>query len=119
MHTSATVGLITTLLGQDTDLHDLRRQHTEGSAEWHLLGLALLAADRLSDVERQLRQRAGSVTGILSRVTARLDVGQACQPHGELQPTGLEIGLLAARHAEAHHWLIETLRAYRGTSTPQ
>jgi hypothetical protein len=119
MLTPATTDLISKLLGHDTDLHAERNQHPQGSAEWHLLGLVLLAADRLSDLERQLRQRAYSVTGILIRLTARLDIGQACQPQGELQSTGSDIDLLAARHADAHQRLVETLRAYRETAARQ
>jgi hypothetical protein len=123
MLTSATTDLIRTVLGpvlgQDTDPYALRLLHAEGSAEEHLLSLVLLAARRLSDLEKNVRERAGSTAGILARLTERLDAGQACQPHGELQSTGLDIDLLAARHADAHQWLIETLRAYRDTVAPQ
>jgi hypothetical protein len=123
MFTPATTNLIRTVLGpvlgKDTDPHALRRRHAEGSTEQQLLGLVLLAARRLSDLEKSVRERAGSTTGILSRLTARLDAGQACQPHGELQSTGLDVDLLAARHADAHQWLLETLRAYRDAVAPQ
>ncbi|MDG4795025.1 hypothetical protein [Micromonospora sp. WMMD1082] len=107
------------VLGPDTDPQTLRRRHSEGSAEGHLVGLVLDAARRLSTLEHSLRQRVGSAAGILSRVTATLDTGAAGNPNGELQSTGRDLDLLAARHADAHHWLIETLHAYRDTIAPQ
>lgn len=119
MFTAATTNLITTVLGPDTDPQVLRRRHAEGSAEEHLAGLVLDAARRLSDLEENLRQRAGSVAGVLTRLTATLDAGQSGNPHGVLQSTGLDIELLAARHAEAHHRLVATLSAYRAATSGQ
>lgn len=123
MFTPATTNLIAhvlgPVLGPDTDPHALRRRHAAGSAERHLVDLVLDAARRLSNLEENLRQRVGSVAGILSRVTATLDAGAACNPHGELQSTGHDLDLFAARHADAHHRLIETLDAYRNTIAAQ
>lgn len=119
MFTAATTDLITTVLGPDTDSQALRRRHAEGSTEDHLASLVLEAARRLSELEEILRQRVGSVAGVLTRLTATLDAGQSGNPHGVLQSTGLDIDLLAARHAEAHHWLVATLSAYRAATVGQ
>ncbi|WP_326550133.1 hypothetical protein [Micromonospora sp. NBC_01813] len=107
------------VLGPETDPDTLRRRHTEDSAEGHLVALILDAALRLSDLEQNLRRRIASTAGILTRVTATLDAGVACNSSGELRSTGGDLDLLAARHADAHHWLIETLSAYRNTIAPQ
>ncbi|MCW6004304.1 hypothetical protein K1W54_06875 [Micromonospora sp. CPCC 205371] len=123
MLTPATTNLIAhvlgPVLGPDTDLHILRRRHAEDSAEGHLVDLVLDAARRLSTLEQNLRQQVGAAAGILSRVTATLDCGAACNPHGELQSTAGDLDLLAARHADEHHRLIETLSAYRDTIAAQ
>jgi hypothetical protein len=119
MFTAATTNLIKAVLGPDTDPQVLRRRHAEGSADDHLAGLVLDAARRMSELEENLRQRAGSVAGVLTRLTATLDAGQSGNPHGVLQSTGLDIDLLAARHAEAHHWLVSTLSAYRAATAGQ
>lgn len=116
MFSAATTNLITAVLGPDTTPRILRRRHAEGSAEDHLAGLVLDAARRLSELEETLRQRIGSAVCVLHRVTATLDAGQSGNPHGELQTSGLEVDLLAARHAEAHHWLVAILSAYRAAT---
>src|SRR5688500_18328084 len=101
MFTTATTNLITTVLGPDTSPQILRRRHAEDSAEGLLASLVLDAARRLSELEENLRRRVDSAAGVLNRVTATLDAGQSSNPHGVLQATGLDIDLLAARHAEA------------------
>ncbi|ROO62996.1 hypothetical protein EDC02_5005 [Micromonospora sp. Llam0] len=119
MLTPAATNLIAHVLGPETDLHTLRRRHTEDSAQGHMVALILDAALRLSDLEQNLRRRIASTAGILNRVTATLDAGAACNPSGELRSTGGDLDLLAARHADAHQRLIETLSAYRNTIAPQ
>jgi hypothetical protein len=119
MLTATTTGLITAVLGQDPDPLALRRRHPDTSAEYHLASLMLAAARRLSNIEENLCRRLGSAAGILDRVNATLAGGGACNPYGELQPTGTDIDMLAARHADAHEWLIETLHAYHAATTHQ
>jgi hypothetical protein len=119
MFTPTTNGLITTVLGADTDLYALRRSHPDISAEYALVSLVLTAARRLSHIEENLHRRLGSAAGVLDRVRAKLAAGAACNPYGELLNTGVDVDMLAARHADAHEWLIETLRTYHAATTQQ
>ena len=104
MFTAATTALIKAVLGEDTDPLALRRRHPDTSAEYHLASLVLTAARRLSNIEQNLHQRLRTAAG-------------PCNPYGELQRTGTDIDLLAARHSDAHEWLVETLHVYREATT--
>jgi hypothetical protein len=119
MLTPSTIGLISTILGADTDLYALRRSHPDTSPEHALISLVVTAARRLSYIEENLCRRLAPAAGVLDRVRANLAAGAACNASGELLNTGVDIDTLAARHADAHEWLIETLHAYHVATTRQ